>query len=87
MKKIMLRLVCCWVGCDAVFTTCDCDELICRRCGFEVNLDHYYSCDSSRYEFVRGFLKYWLWYRWFPCKCDGCGKYPCDFSSDDCIPF
>lgn len=81
---------CWWFGCQPVY--CEDNDSgtdVCARCGVEGIENMQLDADGcyGRYQRFTGFMRYWLFRKWLPYKCSTCGKHPCDFESEDCLPF
>ena len=92
MENLWNRLLCWWLGCvpdyDAVHYDSArdgwTDAVPCKRCGAS---DTTYGdrVGDTRKNRVAAWLRYWLWRRWWPARCQECGQKggkPCD-----CPPF
>ena len=85
-KQNWRRLLCWWFGCRPYFQ-CSHDQgdaTPCARCGAP---DCCYGdmVGDTRHARLKRWLRYWLWRRWVPAKCEDCGK---RFGGhDQCLPF
>lgn len=84
------RALCWWFGCLPRWTHIDdgYDIDICDRCGIEgiENMQLDMSYWDSRHQRFFSFMRYWFFRKWWPRKCEDCGKRFGD-CSDDCLPF
>lgn len=84
------RVCCWWFGCRPIYCVDnDSGTYVCARCGIEGIENMQLDADAwdSRHDRIIGFMRYWLFRKWWPYKCSTCGKRPCHFQSDDCLPF
>lgn len=85
----MQKFQCWWFGCTQEYDYYGCPEDKCSVCGKEID---YASCagdtrHNKMKEYIFGNLKYYLFRKWFPEKCEYCGhRYKCDELIDH-IPF
>ena len=82
------KLVCWWFGCrpDAAYPSKCPDGYVvpCTRCGAE-DIDYGILAGDTRHNRAVECLQHWLFRRWFPVRCNDCGRrYG---PHDGCLPF
>jgi hypothetical protein len=80
----MSRVLCWWFGCEPhPQDPTPAEYAQCQRCGEIVTYEH--MVGITRYNAAKGWLRYWMFRRWWPSPCVDCGK---RFGHHhECLPF
>ena len=89
MIKFVIRLRCWWFGCEPDYDqigNVDPDFYTCQHCGEYVMYSNLVR--DIRHNRFKAWCNYWLYRKWWPTKCDECGRRwrECD-CDEECMPF
>jgi len=92
LDSLRIRLCCWWFGCQPDFENMHCHReedythcvTPCMRCGAD-DTSYEDQVGETKHSALMNWINYWLFRKWWPAKCDDCGKrYG---THDSCIPF